>query len=66
MEAAHSSLHPIPFYIAFRNGSLPSHITVSDSLLQGAIRSGTTYYVITVAYTDNYEEVRQTCIIYME
>jgi hypothetical protein len=55
IEAARSSMHPIPFCIAFRNGSLPSHI--NESFMQGAMRSGTTYFVITVAYTDNYEEI---------
>lgn len=57
VKTAQSSLHAIPFSIAFRNSTLPSHITLSDSLLQGAMRSGTTYVTITVAYTDNYEEV---------
>ena len=55
IEAARSSVHPIPFCIAFRNGSLPSHI--SESFMQGAMHTGTTYTVITVPYTDNYEEV---------
>lgn len=57
VKTAQSSLHSIPFSIAFRNSTLPSQITVSDSLLQGAMRSGTIYTIITVAYTDSYEEV---------
>ena len=61
IEAARSSMHPIPFCIAFRNGSLPSHI--NESFMQGAMRSGTTYFVITVAYTDNYEEVGEACMV---
>ena len=59
MEAAHSSTQPMPFCIVFRNQSLPSHMRVSDSFLQGALRSGPTYIVVTAAYTDNYEEVRE-------
>lgn len=61
MEAAHSSRHPIPFCMVFRNQSLPSHIRISDSFLQGALRSGPTYCVVTAAYTDNYEQVREEC-----
>ena len=55
VEAAHSSRHPVPFYLSFRNGSLPGHITTSDRLVQEAVHSGTTYSVVTVAYTDNYD-----------
>lgn len=57
IDTAQSSKHPLPFCIAFRNGSLPSHITISDNLLQGAIHSHTIYTVIIVAYTDDYEQV---------
>lgn len=59
VEAARSSTHPIPFCMVFKNESLPSSIRVSDSFLQGALRSGPTYLVITVAYTNDYEEVRR-------
>ena len=53
-EAASSSTHSVPFSLTFT--SLPSSLTLSDSLLQGAVRSGTTYSIITAAYTENYEQ----------
>ena len=57
MDTARSSKHPLPFCTAFRNSTLPTLMLISDNLLQGAIRTDTTYTIITVAYTDNYEEV---------
>ena len=53
VEGARSSIHPVPFRLAF-NSSLPGQITLSDSLLHGAVRSGTTYCIVTAVYTEIY------------
>lgn len=57
LEDARAVEHAVPFTIRYKNHSFPENITISSNLLQGALRSGITYCVLTVAYTDNYEDV---------
>lgn len=57
LKEAQAAEHAVPFTIRYKNHSFPENLTISSNLLQGALRSGITYCVLTVAYTDNYEDV---------
>ena len=48
---AWQSSEPKSFWIDFRGGTLPNNITIDETLLNGTLKKGQEYAVITVPYT---------------
>lgn len=50
-KEAQQSPEAMSFWIDFRGGALPSNITIDETLLNGTLKKGWEYTVITVPYT---------------
>lgn len=57
LAGAQGSSHPVSFQLSFADQEFPFNITVDDSLLNSALKNGTSYSVVTVAYSNITDEV---------
>lgn len=57
LEKARENPKPVSFYIAYE--IIPENITIGDGLLDGALKNGVKYTIVTVVYTE--VTVRQSC-----
>lgn len=52
LEDARISSIPVDFKITYSGSSLPSSLDIEDHVLQNALKGGSTYHVVTVAFTE--------------
>ena len=52
LAEAQGTSHPVSFQLAFANKTFPLNITVDNSLMNGALKNGASYSVVTVAYSN--------------
>ena len=57
LAGAQGTSHPVSFQLSFTDKAFPLNITVDDSLLNGALKNGASYSVVTVAYSNITDEV---------
>lgn len=56
IEEAQSSSQPTSFFIRKETSPLPENIIIDDTLLNGALKQGSSYVIVVIAYSHN--EVR--------
>lgn len=52
LEDAKTSSLPVDFKMTYSGSSLPSSLDIEDNVLQNALKGGSTYHVVTVAFTE--------------
>ena len=52
LEDAKTSSLPVDFKMTYSGSSLPSSLDIEDHVLQNALKGGSTYHVVTIAFTE--------------